>query len=214
MNSLVSAMLGRPIVQEDDSVPVPVTKTRSARRSRENDRLVNRRTITAIMGMAEDQESIFPADAVQIDGVTGFAPGIKGGDKPVDRAPEEPEDPDYAQGEDLMSPTIALVAPDVTPQALQPLDPSQVPPDVKPSLPAQPATPNNGADALQVLLGKASPDEQSAAITTAESAQASVNASLGLNSNSGGLREGQPMPLPTAGKPEKIMEAFYKFVKI
>ncbi len=212
MNSIVAQMLG-----EDDSVPVPATK-RSERKRERDPRAVQRRTIAAMMGVREaidneeraDDDSIFPNDAEEIKGFAGPT-GLKlNGDlNDKDREPEEPSEPIYGgQNEPLMSPTVALVAPDVTPQALEPIDPAQVPKPPPSMQPQQPAT-----DPLDVLLGRKTGEPQSMppiAPVTVESAQAVVNASLGIETG-GGLNPGSPMPEHRPGESKKIMEAFYRF---
>lgn len=220
MNSIVAGIMG---LTEDDSVPVPSVRPRQPKRSRDSLRPANRRMIAAIMGMAEDQdddESVIPDDAEELKNVMGPS-GIKMDGDAVenDREPDDPNVPSYGDGdkEQLMSPAVALVAPDVTPDALKPLDPSQVPQPAAPAAPAAPPpSPAPAVEpdaALRVLLGKdpkERPDMPPIAPITAEAAQASVNASLGVSAGNG-LQPGQSMPEHQAGQPAKIMEAFYRY---
>lgn len=199
---------------------------------------VNRRTVAAIMGMAEghdDEEGIIPDDAEEIDGVVG-ANGIKLSSDAVktDKELEEPGLPNYggAEGgkEELMSPAVALVAPDVTPHATDPLDPSQVPhaavPPKQPEMPAAPgpeAAPASNINPLDVLMGRRShspehmppgPTARAESVPDASAAQAFVNSSLGMSMGGGGGLPDGPMPEHKEGNPKKIMEAVYRFGNI
>ena len=215
MSLITSQILGKSSLREDDSVPLPAGAhlSRSARR-RPRLRAVNRRAIAAIMGLSEEEESIFPEEVEEID-AAGMAPGINVPDEVMDkdRAPKDPAEPVYGNenGEELMSPAVALVAPDVTPQALEPLDPSQVPPAPRQ---AQGQDQASGDDALRTILGKDRPQpDMEANPVTAESVQASVNASLGIVGGGGGLNEGVPLPDHVPGNGRRILEAFSRFVR-
>lgn len=228
MNALVAQMMGTAI-REDDSVPVPAARqqTPSRRRTRSE---VRRGTAAAMMGMAEEQndgeESIIPSDAEEIDGVNGPS-GIKLDQKMIDRdkdaeEPDHPITPDQ-DAEQLMTPRDALVAPDVTPQAFEPIDPSDVPapksvPQPKPA-PAPVVNNQPEINPMDVLLGRVNPRPGQSQIVpppeqvvTAESAQATVNTVLGVNGGSGDLlKQSVPMPDPTPSQPGKIMETFFKY---
>lgn len=234
MNNLVAQMMGRKTVQED--VPVPVAVPRST--SRRDRRSVQRRTAAAMMGMAEaeDDESIIPADAEEIQNIAG-ASGVRVDDKVVkaDQEPDEPDGPSEIPGssdDQMLSPRDALVAPDVTPQAMEPIDASEVPqakdqqnyqpqsqvPKFVPPNYTAPPNANNNVNPMDVLLGRTStrpsrPEPQPENVVTAESAQASVNAMLSVGGASGNalLSQGSPMPEPKQGDASKIMEAFSKY---
>ena len=217
-------MTGRP-VQEDDSVPVPATAQQPSRRNR---RVVQRRTAAAMMGMAETQEddAIIPDDAEEIENIMGSS-GVRLDKEPeeIDQQADEPDHPSATSGtEPLLSPKDALVAPDVTPQALEPIDPSEVPaPKHAPQAHSPPrfVPPNREVNPMDVLLGRRSPQAGPQApaqpeadnVVTAESAQAAVNASLNVGGMNGEalLRPREPMPDPTPGNASKIMEAFSKY---
>ena len=229
MNNLVAQMMGRKIVRED--VPVPVGVPRSV--SRRDRRSVQRRTAAAMMGMAEaedEDDSIIPADAEEIQNIAGPS-GIRVDDRLVkaDQEPDEPDSPSEIAGsnageDELLTPRDALVAPDVTPQAMEPIDASEVPKGREPEAHGQvpkfvpSATPSSNTNPMDVFLGRTStrpskPEPQPDNVITAESAQASVNAMLSVGGASGNalLAQGSPMPEPKAGDASKIMEAFSKY---
>lgn len=222
MNALVAQMTGRS-VRED--VPVPVASKRQDPARKRDRTAVQRRTAAAIMGMAEgERDSIIPDDAEEVDS-HGSAAGVRL-DKEKEREDQQPERPIMpvtgdADDDDaeLIPPKAALVAPDVTPHTLEPLDPSDVPAPAKApgASPAQPTAPGSSQtiDPLSVLLGRSSASRQeipAEKIVTAEAAQSTVNASLGINGTPGDLLgQGREMPPPQDGDARKIMEAFTKF---
>ena len=217
-------MTGRP-VQEDDALPVPAAmRPRDPLRKRGR---LQRRVAAAMMGVreAEDEdedEAIIPGDAEPIDTVTGPS-GIKMDKEKMDRdrEPDEPDSPvtPAEDAEELMTPRDALVAPDVTPDAFEPIDPSEVPRPKAQARPGPKTVPGQEIDPMDVLLGRRTPTgtpppprEEDNAPVTAESAQSTVNAVLGVGiSGEAALRRGQPMPDPEPAQPTKIMEAFYKY---
>lgn len=179
------------------------------------------------LGEAEDDESIIPSDAEPVEGINAPS-GIKldqdkfDDDRTADE-PSHPMTPDEDSSEELLTPRDALVAPDVTPEAMEPIDPSEVPaPKGVPQPVPQPAPPSiarQDVNPMDVLLGRTSsaskanqalPEEP---IVTAESAQATVNTVLGIHGGSGDglLKQGQSMPDPTPAQSGKIMETFYKY---
>ena len=221
MNTLIAQMTGQRV---QENVPVPVAAKSRARfpRSRGH-RDIQRRTASAMMGMAEGEE-IIPDSAEEIDNYGGAA-GTKVDRKQVDQdmEPENPMTPDNAGENDednqLITPKAALVAPDVTPHTLEPIDPSDVPP-AKPA-PAVPGVnlgqerrPEPAVDPMDVLLGRkpagASPLPQETPVT-AESAQATINTTLGVNTPADLLGRGKEMPPPQQADTKKIMEAFSRF---
>lgn len=151
MNPLV-----RQLVTESSSVvPVPATVPRKSLRQRIQDR---RRVAGAAKAMTEDVDTetstveVIPADAVK----TSSTGTPLAGEKPLVKAPSEPTNPYAEQSvEELMTPAVALVAPDVTPKAFSPLDLSLLPgySEVKfTTREADAAKPPGGA--LNVLLGR------------------------------------------------------------
>lgn len=217
-------------------MPVGVPPSTTARgRDR---RSVQRRTAAAAMlGLgeaADDDESIIPDDAEEVQNIAGPS-GIKADDAKLKKDREAPE-PDYpsevssAYGDDedrLLSPRDALVAPDVTPQAMEPIDASEVPAakgqyqqgEVPRFIPAQPSTAGQ-INPMDVLLGRSQPPAQARReelpqehVVTAESAQSMVNTVLSVNGLGGNaiLQQGQPMPDPKPGNANKIMETFSKY---
>jgi hypothetical protein len=228
MNPLVAQMTGRR-VQED--VPVPVAACRSEIPNRRKDRRsVQRRTAAAMMGMREDQDQdqdgIIPGDADEVDNYGGPAGTKVDHDKVEDdETPDDAMTPASSGYEEetgeLIAPSAALVAPDVTPHTLEPLDPSQVPapkqPAAAPAPPAAPAaTGQPPIDPMDVLLGRRSgrqpmPPEETAPPVTTEAAQATINATLGVSGPGDLLGQGREMPPPAPGDAKKVMEAFYRF---
>lgn len=117
------------VVYEASSDIVPVVATRQARAARERSEKLRRqrsRAVAGVLGVMEaDEESAIPDDAEPLEGITGPArqfPGMHD----VEAVEPKVTDP-YGSKEELMPPNVALVAPDVTPQATEPLDPSLIP---------------------------------------------------------------------------------------
>lgn len=229
MNPLVARMMGKTL-REEASTPIPAIRQSQPARSRLNR---HRRVSAAMLGLgeADDSEAIIPDDAEPIDDVAGPS-GIKLDQAKVDqdRKPDEPDSPvtPDEDAEQLMTPRDALVAPDVTPQAFDPIDPGDVPAPAEPApapaaaapapAPAPPPASPNRVNPMDVLLGRVSPNgkptkpvpEEPA--VTAEAAQATVNTVLGVNGGGDSLlKQGQAMPDPTPAQPAKIMETFYKY---
>jgi len=185
-----------------------------------------------IVSEADDgDESIIPADAEELDTVTGPS-GLRVDDEPLeqDRDPGEPDHPSEIQSSDsvdqLLSPRDALVAPDVTPQAMEPLDASDVPRGQQPAAPqgvprywsSSDSKAKADVNPMDVFLGRSGapgsqPKMEPEHVMTAEAAQASVGTMLNIGGASGEslLRAKQPMPDPTPGDAGKIMEAFNRY---
>lgn len=93
-------------------------------------------TVRSMLGEREgdssdkEEESLFPKDAKEVD---GYQQGAKGADNSDFEKRNDPTNP-Y---KDFMLPQASLVAPDVTPDALEPLSPSEVP--GASSIPVKPA---------------------------------------------------------------------------
>lgn len=238
MSSLIERMMGR--LREDDAVPVPAGAESDDARSRGRGRAqrfrkpedqrqddVRRSTVSAMMGMGESDmgddadngEGVIPSDAVEIGDVTGTA-SVKGVDHDKTEKDKEPKDavnPTYLNGvnEPLMSPAVALVAPDVTPQALEPLDPSQVP---QPPQAPQQQNGNREINPLDVLLGRNRRSEPAAVefqepVRTAESADEQPGPPLEFVGGSGDLREGMPMPCHRPSGGSRLMEIAARFAR-
>jgi hypothetical protein len=194
---LIDDILGRRSVRENtsDVVPVVAGKQRLPLRKeppkdKEDDKLKDRArrssVVAHIMGMTEsDDEAIIPDTAQSLDPMqTHQIPGLSSRN-PVDDNEEEPSEPSRTNihGEELIPPSAALVAPDVTPNVMVPLDPSQVPAGARtmerpapPSpmgqpeagAPAQPpmgTSPNRGV--LDTILGRQNTGPQPAAAAQA-----------------------------------------------
>lgn len=130
-------VLGRKPIQEVTTASaVPVVATvpafRQTRRPVKKDDDENRkrhaRLVSGVLGMTEaetsDNDSLFPEDAEETDGSERPTSGIRL-KKPEfsQRNPDSPKD----EQEQLLSPRAALVAPDVTPDSMTEIDPSDVP---------------------------------------------------------------------------------------
>lgn len=239
MSDLSRQLMGH--LAEDNAVPVPATKQQPSARGRVRGReqsarddsedrrksaAAQRSTVAAMMGMAESEEGddreyeegVIPSNAVEIGDVSGTA-SVKGIDHEKDEKDKEPKDavnPTYLNGvnEPLMSPAVALVAPDVTPQALEPLDPSQVP-QPKHQEPVIPQG-RNDVNPLDVLLGRNKRAETTAVEmeqqpVTVESAQSTVNASLGVTGSGGDISIYAPLPEHKPSNGVNLMEMAMRY---
>lgn len=175
--STLDQILGREPVTED-SPPVQMARTRPASMLRRQepkdkeektlrDRARRSSVVASITGMAEsDEEGIIPHDAKRVDPYsTENIPGTASTPPLDNTSPSEPSTSN-AHGEQLIPPTAALVAPDVTPKVFEPVDPSQVPAPPKPTGPPGPPTvspessPATGA--MDTILGRQNPAPMSA----------------------------------------------------
>jgi hypothetical protein len=154
MNPLVTQLVSKQV--RESVVPVPATVPRKSLRRRAEER---RRRAGAAQAMTEDVDNepsdatVIPADALKTS-TTGTPIA---GEKPLVKAPSEPENPYAEQNpEELMTPAVALVAPDVTPKAFYPLDLSLVPgyAEVKFTTREAEAAKAEPVNALNVLLGR------------------------------------------------------------
>jgi hypothetical protein len=136
--------------------------------------------VAHIVGMTEnDEESIIPPGAKQIDPYsTGQFQGLAHTPKNLGgSSPSEPSTSAHP-GEELIPPTAALVAPDVTPQVFEPIDPSRVPappaPATAPGTPSvSPASPS-ATGAMDTILGRQNPSTVPPAVAV-ESFMQAVN---------------------------------------
>lgn len=236
MNDLVSKL-----VRED--VPIPcAAKTTASYRDRLN-RLRKRRdpegiedsdeeeaTVRRVMGIREQQQEqpmdgIFPEDAEDLDDHSGST--LTTPLRSIKDVVQEPSHP-TGEKEKLLTPYAALTAPDVTPQAMEPIDPSNVPgmepadsftstdlsaEGVAPNAEPSPVMPN----AMDVLLGRkrgqtasAEPTPQGTPppVMTEESASRMFNPTGDATAT---LQQGVPMPIPEPTDGRQVMEAFRRF---
>lgn len=222
MNALVAALTGQPV---SEGVPVPVASKHQDSARKRSRYAVQRRTAAALMGMAEDRDtdSLIPDNAVELDRYTSTYE--LGFNKDLERKDAEPDPPtapatgteddaeeDTAQ---LISPKAALVAPDVTPHTLDPIDPSEVPAPAKTAAPANATASAPDFDPLKVILGRSTAQAKQApepeTPVTAESAQATINSLLSTVPPADLLGKGREMPPHQPSNPGKIMEAFARF---
>lgn len=161
--STVDEIIGRAL-EEDDVPPVIAGRTRPAtlarrdapedkEKSKLRDKARRSSMVAHILGMSEsDHESIIPDTAKSVDPFSvSQIPGVKDV-QATSQAPSEPSSI-TARDEELLAPTAALVAPDVTPKVFDLIDPSQVPAPPAPApTPAAPGAPHKGA--LDTILGR------------------------------------------------------------
>ena len=120
------------------------------------------RMVDQLMGIKEDRDgSVIPDDAKEVQTVEKSDHGLN---LDVPKIPGEKIRNPYSGEEPLILPAASLVAPDVTPEGIFPLDPAQLPGADQGKAPAAPVGPPAGAPpastghegdaALKVLLGK------------------------------------------------------------
>ena len=171
--STLDQILGRQPVTEDEP-PVQTARTRPAsmlrRKAPEDteekklrDKARRSSVVANIVGMAEsDEEGIIPHDAKPVDPYSSEnIPGMSSAPNLGTESPAEPSTSN-AHGEELIPPTAALVAPDVTPKVFELVDPSQVPAPPTPTTPppgAPTVTPGSppATGALDTILGRQNP---------------------------------------------------------
>lgn len=193
--------------------------------------------ISGVIGMRESGEdqfdddeekgSLIPKDAEQTDGSESSNPGVN-----VARPKFKKNDPDSPKGgeEQLLSPKAALVAPDVTPDSMTEIDPSEVPGPsgatfsasdaARPAQPPSPAPSAPGSDqftnTMDTLLGRNRSDGASRppsmeSVQTASALSPEAAAAMFASQAGDPLKPGQPMPEPVVGDGKKICEAFRRF---
>jgi len=232
MNNLISQITG---VKEDVPVPcavMPRTNYRDRlermRKRRDPDGIEddNESQVSRVLGEADQEqdapsEGIIPDEAEDLDIDTNSTAKLR----PVKDVVQEPSSP-TGEKEKYLTPYSALTAPDVTPQALEPIDPSRVPgkPAGQPFRAADAASapepePHGGINAMDVLLGRdragasTTPEVNPAReISTAE-AQRMLNISPTGEPVSGkaALQEGQPMPEHQVSDGSKVLQAYRRF---
>lgn len=245
MSSVVDAILGRRVLAEDDVPPVmtkrpqppaPARKTppedeEDSETAKKAAKVRSSSVIAGILGMTESEdEGIIPKDAKPFDTFsTQQIPGLKEAPKLDNTTPSEPASVANAHGEQLIPPTAALVAPDVTPNVLQLIDPSQVPAPPAPPVPPAPVErplPPTGAPtapqpALDTILGRQNPAPQPPQATAPPvTAEAFVQALHPLEVKSKiaealvpAMDGGADMPKHVEGDGKAIYNAFRQFTK-
>jgi hypothetical protein len=246
--SLVDQLLGRTPVREDSSV-VPVVAGRrpqapdSSRRKPPEDEededlrhkaARHRSVVASIMGMAEsDEEGIIPADAKRVDTLTGGEqiPGIRSDPLPKPERPAEPARTTNNSGEELIEPSAALVAPDITPNVRVPIDPSAVP--MAPQRLAPPPSVaaaqqdgardvwNSTAHVMDMILGRQSaapqPVNQANLEMQAESVVASMADSVDIKTKAAMAlmpeSQGAAMPIHQEGDGRSVFNAARRFMR-
>lgn len=237
--SLVDQLLGRRVANE--SAPLiaakqqkPLPRRIQPPQDEEEDKLRKRAArqrsvVASIMGVSEsDDEGIIPDDAQEVDTLTGgeHIPGIRNDPLPKPESPAEPErSASNSGGEELIEPTAALVAPDITPNVMRPIDPSQVPaPAHRPAPPpsvaaAQQMGAQDARGALGTILGRQNiqpqPDEAATA-AMAESMVAQMTHPLVAQQKVAEAmtpaQEGGAMPVHQEGDGHTVYNAFRRFM--
>lgn len=201
----------------------------------EKQKKLRNRVVDGIMGrLKEDRDgAVIPSDAEE---VKSFDMNDHGLDLKNPEIPGQKIKNPYSGEEPLILPTASLVAPDVTPEAIHPLDPSQIPGADKGSKPAStpapapasagsaPGAPATASPALDILMGRSPGSQEPSAPTTPPiSAESALSHLPGIpapsavaTSGATGtalLSTGQPMPDHVANDGGRtILEAFSKFV--
>lgn len=127
MNPLLAKVTGR-VLQEDDVVPVPGgAMTRRFYRDRsQRDRTHREEDESAsdVKRVIGESDSVIPDNAEEIDdaGISVLPKKMRA----IKDVVQEPSHP-HTDREKLITPYAALTAPDATPDALTPIDPSKVP---------------------------------------------------------------------------------------
>lgn len=217
-------------VTEDVPVPCAAMPRKSFRDRLEQSRRKDRGVMQRVMGESAQgtNDPIIPKDADEIE-VTGQP--IKKGIKPVKDTVLEPRDP-YGEKEKMMTPQAALVAPDVTPDADQPLDPATVPGTRSTSFRTTDAEnepdreqPDSGTvskKAMDALLGRSKPPTpmEPDAVETTEAAAygmlgvkspAAQHLDESAPSGEAVLKEGAPMPEHVHTNGQSVYRTFRKF---
>ena len=200
------------------------------------------RVVSGIIGRIkeDDEGTVIPNDAQEVDSlvtsvsvVAAETPNLPDQNKPT--TVHKPGDK-----EPLISPAAALVAPDVTPDALKPLDPSQIPgadlgrapvSQQEPPLYPTPSSTQTAVNPLDVILGKTAPASTPAAPSSGPTLQAggampvesvlpgiTSPASFAASTVVAPINEavlvssqGAGMPEHRLGNPEAVMSAFRRF---
>lgn len=180
---------------------------------------------------------VIPDDAKEVttmDVSSDALPHLKNPEIPVEKIKNP-----YSGEEPLILPAASLVAPDVTPEAIYPLDPSQIPGGDKGQLPHAglpgSVSPAAHSPAIEVVLGKTQPQSQSAAApggpiatpTPSMSTESALSRLPGIPSpasiaeaaaaaaaptGADALRQNSPMPEHVASDGRGVMSAFSRFV--
>lgn len=191
------------------------------------------RVVDGIMGrLKEDRDgAVIPSDAKEI---RSFDLNDHGLDMKQPEIPGQKIKNPYSGEEPLILPAASLVAPDVTPKAIYPIDPTQLPGADRGRKPAAALTPDNvqssptqapSSPALDVLIGRPAAPGSVAPATPPISAESALASLPGIPSHSqvvvsdspvlgaALLSSGNPMPDHVANDGGKtILEAFSRFV--
>lgn len=243
MSDLVQSVLGRKRLREStvsaDVVPVVATVPgeRQARRERGQVRKKKRNQLVAsILGrMSEAQddnaegETIFPKDAKEIDAEDAMSGpslhGVRTVEEPAETGPDSQSD-----DAELLTPESALVAPDVTPMAYMPINPTKVPGVQAPSFTTGEANkepaPGSAMDALLGQSDRPLNARTSSLVPPPQGAQRDAYDTLNISSPAtmeaqaqaavkahAAMQPGGGMPEHRTGTGAPVMESFRRFHK-
>jgi hypothetical protein len=189
------------------------------------------RMASRIIGEDSRDDYVIPDNAKEVDTLEVAGDGLTNIKKP-ELPGEKPKNP-YSGEEPLILPAASLVAPDVTPEALYPLDPSQIPgadagkapssaPQPAPMAPAQPfgaTAPSPGtpsSPALDLVLGKEPQMSTEALMAKLPGIPAPGSvAAMEAETSAGGITLGQGEVMPEhKANPGGAWKAFCKLAPI
>ena len=183
-----------------------------------------------VIGEDGNDEPIIPKDAREIElEVEVGSPNQSTQDNSSDNDPG-----------DLINPSSALVAPDVTPDAMKPIDPSMVPPPKQdpaisvvlgqqpqtpasatpvpapqPSAPAPAViTPQNPVESInwRSMVGKSVSESAPASLPGIPTIASLGESQSAIPTGDAALNANAPMPAPVQAQPGKVIDAFRRFV--
>lgn len=116
---------------------------------------IRNRMVDGLMGIREDRDgAVIPDDAKEVQTIDNADHGLN---LDTPQIPGQKIRNPYSGDEPLILPAASLVAPDVTPEGIFPLDPSQLPGADQGTAPAAPPMTTHGSSpTVDVLLGKTS----------------------------------------------------------
>jgi hypothetical protein len=195
----------------------------------EQKRKMRNRVVDGMMGIREDRDgAVIPSDAKEVQVVDMNDHGLNLKDPKI---PGQKIKNPYSGEEPLILPAASLVAPDVTPEAIHPIDPTQLPGADRGRKPAStPAAPTGypggsqpsaaSSPAMDILMGKPAGPEPSAPTTPPIPMESALGhlpgipspAAVAAPSGSALIGANQPMPDHQASDGRSVLEAFSKFV--
>lgn len=227
-------MTGAPVISNPSATGA---KRRIPTSSPEKQRKLRNRVAAGIVGHLEEDSRdgyVIPDDAKEVSKLEVAGDGLSSMSAP--EIPAQKVKNPYSGEEQLIMPAACLVAPDVTPEAIFPLDPSQFPGGDRGQSPtnAQPARssypgiaapqPAPASPTVDLMLGKSPGAQPAIAQPSAESllsrlpgipsasAIALEESAATASTVIAAQQPGIPMPEHRAGNASAIMDAFSQFV--